>query len=354
MVQVSIITPVYNVEEYLPKCIESILAQTFRDFELIIVDDGSPDKSGSIADGYAKTDSRIRVIHKQNGGAPSARNTGIDVARGKYLYFPDSDDWIDSNYIQTMYDYSELTQAELVMSGFTMKYVEAGTAFSYHVSEPAADFENNDAVKLHMHTYFDNTMLAVPWNKFYLNSYIQDNHLRFPDVKWDDLHFNVEVLMNIKHVAVCNTFGYHFFRSRPGSETTTVFDGQLFKKRKEQFTHILRLYEHWNITDSNILSNIYGYYAGRLIECVQNVSTSNAPDKINLVREILNDPLTIQAMHDGQLKSSVLSILSIPIKQRWVGCSIMMGKTIGFVKTHMSRTFYQMKSTIVNRAIKEN
>ena len=93
MAKISVITPVYKVENYLRKCVDSILNQTFKDFELIIVDDGSPDSCGSIADEYAQKDERVSVIHKQNGGAPSARNRGIDIAKGEWLYFPDSDDW---------------------------------------------------------------------------------------------------------------------------------------------------------------------------------------------------------------------------------------------------------------------
>ena len=90
MCEISIIVPVYKVEKYLRKCVDSILAQTFTDFEVILVDDGSPDNSGKICDEYAEKDNRVRVIHKENGGLSSARNAGIDVARGKYLGFVDS------------------------------------------------------------------------------------------------------------------------------------------------------------------------------------------------------------------------------------------------------------------------
>ena len=89
-IKISIIMPVYKVEEYVGKAIESILAQTFTEFEFLIVDDGTPDRSGEICDQYAKKDQRIQVIHKENGGAPSARNTAIGIAQGKYVYFLDS------------------------------------------------------------------------------------------------------------------------------------------------------------------------------------------------------------------------------------------------------------------------
>lgn len=99
-VLVSVIVPVYNVEKYVSKCIESILAQTHKNFELILVDDGSPDKSGEICDRYAATDDRIKVVHKENGGLSSARNAGLDIAKGDYLIFVDSDDFINIHTLE--------------------------------------------------------------------------------------------------------------------------------------------------------------------------------------------------------------------------------------------------------------
>ena len=97
--KISVIVPVYNVEKYLCSCIDSILAQTFTDFELLLIDDGSRDKSGEICDEYANKDCRVKVFHKENGGVSSARNLGIDESKGEYLFFVDSDDIISSFYI---------------------------------------------------------------------------------------------------------------------------------------------------------------------------------------------------------------------------------------------------------------
>lgn len=101
---ISLIVPVYNVEKYLCECIDSILSQTYKNFELILVDDGSPDNSGKICDEYAEKDSRIKVIHKENGGVSSARNVGLDNANGEYITFVDSDDTVDKQYLELMYD----------------------------------------------------------------------------------------------------------------------------------------------------------------------------------------------------------------------------------------------------------
>ena len=98
MPEISVIVPVYNVERYLTRCIDSILAQTYQNFELILVDDGSTDGSGTLCDSYMKKDSRIKVIHKKNGGLSDARNSGIDAAEGEFLSFIDSDDWVRPDF----------------------------------------------------------------------------------------------------------------------------------------------------------------------------------------------------------------------------------------------------------------
>ena len=102
--QISIVVPVYNVEKYLERCIDSILAQTFTDFELLLINDGSKDSSGLICDKYTEKDSRIRVFHKENEGVSRARNLGISNARGRWLCFIDSDDWVDKEYLHCFGD----------------------------------------------------------------------------------------------------------------------------------------------------------------------------------------------------------------------------------------------------------
>lgn len=352
MCKISVITPVYKVEKYLEKCLDSILNQTFLDFELFIVDDGSPDSCGKIADEYVKKDSRVRVIHKENGGAPSARNAGIKEASGEFFYFPDSDDWLEENYLQEMYDLAVKTNAQLVISGYIMEYYENDSSQSYKVSEPERNYSNQQLVRNNMHNYFDNMMMAVPWNKLYQADYIREHALAFPNLKWDDLHFNMEVIMDIERVAISSSAGYHFFRSRAGSETTAVFDGMLFRKRKEQFEHILKVYQYWGTTDNDILSVIYGYYASRLVQCVQEIAISGRDDTKEQIYEVVNNPLSIKAFNTGQINSKLLRIAAKPMKNGNVKGCLMVGKSIGFVKEHMSPLFYKLKSTSVNKASK--
>lgn len=117
MPKISIIVPVYNVEEYIHRCIDSILAQTFTDFELILVNDGSPDQCGKICDKYAENDSRIKVIHKKNGGVAEARNFGLEIAQSQYIGFVDSDDYIESTMYEKLYTACINNSAEISVCG---------------------------------------------------------------------------------------------------------------------------------------------------------------------------------------------------------------------------------------------
>lgn len=115
---ISIIVPVYRVEAYLPRCVDSILAQTYKNLDIILVDDGSPDNSGKICDAYAEQDNRIRVIHQENGGLSDARNAGIAVAKGAYLTFLDSDDWVPEEYITYLYNLLKETGSAISLCNF--------------------------------------------------------------------------------------------------------------------------------------------------------------------------------------------------------------------------------------------
>lgn len=110
---VSIIIPIYKVEQYLIDCIQSVCSQTYKNIEIILVDDGSPDNCGKICDDYAKMDKRISVIHKENGGLSDARNKGIDIARGDYITFVDSDDYVETTFIEDLYNAIEKTNSDI-------------------------------------------------------------------------------------------------------------------------------------------------------------------------------------------------------------------------------------------------
>ena len=172
-VKVSVIMPVYGVEEYVGKAIESIQAQTLTEWEFFCVDDGSKDRSGEICDQYAEKDSRITVIHKENGGAPSARNVAIDKAKGKYMYFMDADDWTEPTMLEDMYNLAERDNVQLVVAGYYIDtYYSDTEKFTQAQFCEGAVYKNSSEFRKNAHKLFDKNLLYTPWNKLYLSSYI--------------------------------------------------------------------------------------------------------------------------------------------------------------------------------------
>ena len=153
--KISVIVPVCNVEQYLPRCIDSILAQTFKNFELLLVDDGSQDSSGRICDEYATKDNRIRVFHKENGGVSSARNLGLDNARGEWLAFIDADDWISPDFL----DITDSNNAEVIEKGYTVYNEKGQITKKYPVSSKYFKSQED-----YFHLYVNKRNNAL-WNK---------------------------------------------------------------------------------------------------------------------------------------------------------------------------------------------
>lgn len=142
MPEISVIVPVYKAEQYLNRCVKSILEQTYQNFELILVDDGSPDNSPSLCDEWAKNDNHIYVIHKENGGASSARNAGLKIAKGRWIAFADSDDWLDRTALKTLYDLANQYNVPMAIGG--MRVVQKYTDASIVMKQNAKVLSNAD------------------------------------------------------------------------------------------------------------------------------------------------------------------------------------------------------------------
>ncbi len=214
--KISIVVPIYNVEKYLKKCIDSIRVQTFEDFELLLVDDGSPDNCGEICDRYAKEDSRIKVIHKKNGGLSDARNAGIDIARGDYIGFIDSDDFIENDMYQTLYDLVKNADADMAVCGVYNVYTQK-TVTQYDGDETFV-CNNEEAFNYILQ---GTKIPATICNKL-IKREIFDN-IRFPVGRlYEDAFITKEIIQVVKTVAVTTAPKYYYIH-REGSITTTKF-----------------------------------------------------------------------------------------------------------------------------------
>lgn len=215
MPEISIIVPVYKVEKYLDTCVRSILAQTFTDFELILVDDGSPDGCGALCDAYAKEDPRVSVIHKKNGGLSSARNAGIEAAGGKYIGFVDSDDYIAPDMYGFLYENIKKEQADLSMCGLFDVY--AGRK-PKRLPEYYAVVGPEEAVEMVLKAEIV-SVTAV--NKLYKKEIFC--RTRFKEGRQaEDAFAAVDILMNCKRIVVSSRQKYYYVH-RGGSITTRQF-----------------------------------------------------------------------------------------------------------------------------------
>lgn len=179
MPEISVIVPVYNVEKYINECIESILAQSFEDFELILVDDGSTDSSGAICDRYAERDPRVKVIHKENGGVSSARNVGIRTAKGTYITFVDSDDMVKKTMLMEYHTAMKKNDVDIIISGLIFFYEDTGKREDFCLLE--GKFYVKDDFNEKYKELSDRYALSAIYSKLYKNEYIKKNNVRFDE-----------------------------------------------------------------------------------------------------------------------------------------------------------------------------
>jgi len=218
----SIIVPVYKVENYLPKCIDSILAQTFTDFELILVDDGSPDNCPALCDAAAEKDARVRVIHQKNGGLSAARNAGLDAARGAWIGFVDSDDYIAPEMYEVLYQAVQSTGADLALCDYA-EVDEAGKPCPpMHVSLSGGELTGQELLKR-----ASGLMVQLAWNKLYRRAIF--TQLRYPEGKLnEDLFLIPEVCLQIQKAVVVPKALYYYVQRggsiMSGNKTLRHFD----------------------------------------------------------------------------------------------------------------------------------
>lgn len=240
---ISVVVPIFNVEKYLTECIESILNQTYKDFELILVNDGSTDNSLKICNEYLKKDERIRVINKENGGLSSARNSGIEVAKGEYIAFIDSDDLINENMFEKMMKIAIEKNADIVQCNYQEFYDESEINSNIDISNEIEELNNIEA----LHKFYENGKSAcavVAWNKIYKTKLFND--VRYPFGRVHEDVFTTHKLLYKANKIICIKDKFYYYRQRANSITTNKYN----KKRLD----ILDAIEE----RANFLKNIVG------------------------------------------------------------------------------------------------
>ena len=208
---ISVIIPVYNVKPYIRQCLDSVIRQSYKNLEIILVDDGSTDGSGEICNQYAEKDSRIRVIHQSNRGLSEARNAGLELATGKYIMFVDSDDWVEPDFCRIPYELSEKHSADIVI--FPFRKAETWKQPKRYRESDGLKNKNRALWLLH------HSGAAAVWNKLYKKELFLE--IRFPaDRVYEDIAVTHKLILKAERIYYTNNIVLYHYRSRAGSITT--------------------------------------------------------------------------------------------------------------------------------------
>jgi glycosyltransferase involved in cell wall biosynthesis len=268
---ISVIVPVYNVEKYLRQCVDSILAQTYPDFELLLVDDGSPDSCPAICDEYAAADSRIKVIHKANGGLISARNEGIRAATGEYICIVDGDDWADENMLKFIHDTVEKSPVPLDMVLFA-----AHNVYEDHLEETVNNvpegFYDRQRLEKEVFPYLltdtrkglqVGVIQAHTWDKAFKRELLSEHYTREERIRvFTDVPMTYECLLCSNNVYICNEHLYMYNKTNEGSIRAVSRENLL----TESFTYLIRyMREHMSGLGETIDRQLNEYAAMLII-----------------------------------------------------------------------------------------
>ncbi len=289
--KVSVIVPVYRVEEYLSKCIESVLNQTYHDFELILVNDGSPDNSGKICDEYAKKDSRIKVIHKENGGPASCVNRGIKESTGEYITFSDSDDWLEPDYLKELYNGIYDNNCDMAICDYKKVYAQKEiNVNSCKISEGISNKRTikNDILPFIITEQSKNESSLIAHSrcaKIFKRELLINNFKYFrEDVRWGE-----DFLMTLSCLCDCEKINYlkglylYNYRFNHNSLTQS-YNKTYFKEYYELTKHLKTIAEEKNISENN---QIYYQYINCFISAVNVITfTFGKYKRSEIIKEI--------------------------------------------------------------------
>ena len=308
---VSIIVPIFNVEKYLEKCLDTLIGQTYENIEIILIDDGSTDKSAEICDKYALKDKRVRVIHKINGGVSAARNDALQQANGQLIMFVDSDDWINSETCETAVSTMQESGADVVM--WTYISENNGNQSPKIIFGSDTIFEGtNVKEKLHRRLFgLTGEELANPeladslcpvWGKLYKKELILDNNISFVDLSeigtYEDGVFNIEVFSQVEKAVYLNKCFYHY-RKENSSSVTSGYRKDLFEK----WQHLFDLMQEY-IAENNLPSDYQAALNNRIALSIVGLRLNimscdcSATKKIRMIKEIIKSERYKKAYRD--------------------------------------------------------
>jgi glycosyltransferase EpsJ len=302
-IDISVVVPIYNAEKYLPRCLDSIINQAYKNIEIIIVDDGSIDSSKDIIKDYVLKDDRIKVIHKQNGGVSSARNKGIEAANGKYIAFVDADDYILPNMYSSMINVTMDNDIDLCYCGFVQQTLKQTKCIKLPDTDKTV-FNETDIRDMLICGLAHNRLMRSLVNKLYRKVIIVDNNMRLSEaVEYgEDYLFNIEYLMHVKRVFYLNECLYYYDNTTPGA--TNLGSSNLLASGRLIYDKLSSCSEKWGISSERFLADSlaeYIFFARTQLKMILNSKDLNTVSKqYAKAKEIVSDKDFCQALTNNR------------------------------------------------------
>lgn len=279
---VSIIVPVYNAEKTLCRCIDSVLAQQYTDFELLLIDDGSTDASGSICDQYAGKDPRVQVVHKPNSGVSNTRNLALELARGTYLQFLDSDDWITPDATSSLVRTAEDNQCDLVVADF---YRVVGSRISHKGNIQSSSVLSREEFAAHMMKNPADYYYGVLWNKLYRREIVEQHQLRMaPGISWcEDFMFNLEYIRHAQRFYALPVPIYYYVKTKGSLVSQSVSLSKIIKMKLTVFEYYHQFFK--TVLDEEEYERVRGWVYRFLVDAADDGAALPLPGTQKLGKE---------------------------------------------------------------------
>lgn len=348
----SIVMPTYGVEKYIKKAIESIRAQKFEDWELIIVDDCTKDRSIQIAEKEAEKDARIRIVrHETNKGLSAARNTGMQEAQGEYIWFMDPDDYVEPDVLWKVKGSLEKNHAEVVLFGLVEEYYGSNGELEYthEVCPEEALYDNQEELRCEVIRLEQATLYGYAWNKIYNLKYMRETGCKYENVKLiEDIMFNVQFFMNIQRLNVLAVTPYHYAK-RLDTNLTNKFVPEYFELHKKRIEMIYDQYQYWNLCDAavcQVLGALYGRYILSALErnCDKRAGMNHRQRclwcKVLFEETLFGELIPVACAEE----SKALVVLLVVLRQKNTRICLMMGRAVYVIRKYLPMMYSKVKS----------
>ena len=300
--EVTIIIPVYNTEKYIRDCFGSIIKQSFSNFEVIVINDGSTDKSADICNEYCEKDSRFKIYNLKNQGAAKARNSALDLAKGRYIFFVDSDDWLEENAVKN--HIREIKEVDMVIGCSHNCYFKDDKLLykkrDYFYEENK--YLSKQQVRRMYVDIATNGVSHAPHNKMYKKSIIDKYNIRFPDrKKYEDLDFNNNYIDKINSLKIINSYDYNY-RVSNLEGVALKLPSNMFEIFTDVNNELIALLKSWNVYDSKSEKMLKSKYITEVASCINNTYNPNLnysfKERRSYIKRLINDDKVQEACRD--------------------------------------------------------